>query len=137
MIAGGEVDMERPLWQASLSRHLDAARVLLIESGRGAGHPLFEVSGAAVLMRDAALPMDLEAIGKTLAGSGRCTLSSSRVEALVRRLVWEMGAIVLWETVGDLLGPNPFLPLLAIYEEGYYPLDLAAEHPLLWAPGLS
>ena len=43
--------------------------------------------------------------------------------------------MVLWEMVGDLVGENPYEPLLPVYEEGLYPLDLTPAGPvLLWAP---
>jgi len=130
----GGTDVNRPAWMKILTARFEKILAALSETGRGAGHPLLDPHGNAPFPRVDALLLDQDLISTRLAGSGATMLSGDLTHALLHRLLYEMAALLLWEAVADILGENPFLPLLAIYEEGLYPLDLTADVPVLWAP---
>lgn len=85
-------------------------------------------------MRPDALPVSQDELWDRLEGPADDRLSGAALRILVDRVLWELGMMLLWEMVGDLVGPNPYAPLLVIYEEGFYPLDLSPLRARLWAP---
>ncbi|MAG58219.1 MAG: hypothetical protein CMJ83_18185 [Planctomycetes bacterium] len=126
--------LERTQWDAALRERFATLRNAVIESGRAAGHALLMISGEALLMRPEALPLSQDELWTRLEGPADDRLPTSVVRKLVDRVLWETGMMVGWELVADLVGPNPFVPLLTIYEEGFYPLDLRDGTAWLWAP---
>lgn len=134
-LRGQDIDLSRPTWDGLLQARFEEVCDAIRSSGRARGHSLVVVSGEALLMRPDALPVQQETLWTRLAGPRDDSLPESTVRALVDRVLWELGMMVLWEMVGDLIGDNPYAPLLAIYEEGLYPLDITPGGPArLWAP---
>ncbi len=129
------IDLSRPAWDALLRPGFDTAHSAIRRTGRAKGHSLVTVSGEALLIRPDALPVEQETLWERLQGPPDDRLPPAAVRTLVDRVLWELGMMVLWEMVGDLVGENPYEPLLPVYEEGLYPLDLTPAGPvLLWAP---
>lgn len=124
----------RPAWQALLDRRTAEARDALRADDVPGDHPLIVRSGASLLLRPSALPVPIEMLRQGLAGPADDRLPPPLVERLLDRVLWELASLLLWEIVAGRLGPNPFQPLLAIYEEGLYPLAFAADAVLLWHP---
>ncbi len=134
-IAAGEIDLGRPRWEAALAARLDEARELILESERDRDHPLFFRSGSALLVRSGALPIDDSGLWSVLADA--CGPEArAAAEILLERVRWEMSAALAWELAGDLLGENPFVELLPLYEEGLFPLDFPPDPVILWAMGV-
>lgn len=135
MIAGGEIGLRRATWVLRLQAAVDDASGALRRSRRAEGHPLFQRECEALMIRPAALPVSQPELWRALQGEGTTSLEAPSVRILCDRILWELGAAVAWELAADLLqAENPFAPLIALYEEGIYPLDLCGPRVLLWAP---
>jgi len=134
-IRGQQIDVSRPVWDTALRGPFDRLRTTLLQSGRTRGHALVLPSGDALLMRPDALPLSQGTLWSRLEGPADDRVSEAVLRILIDRILWELGMMLAWEMVGDLIGPNPYAPLLVIYEEGLYPLEAAANRVRLWAPG--
>jgi hypothetical protein len=99
-----------------------------------AQHPLLEWTGEALLLRTAVLPVPQARLRTRLAGPAEGRPPAAVIQCLVDRVLWEVGTAVAWPLGGPTLGPSPFDPLLDIYEEGLYPLDLGGAEIILWNP---
>lgn len=133
-IRGQRTDVTRPQWDLALRGPFERVRKAMLTSKRAHGSPLILPSGEALLMRPDALPVSQDELWDRLEGPADDRLSGAALRILVDRVLWELGMMLLWEMVGDLVGPNPYAPLLVIYEEGFYPLDLSPLRARLWAP---
>ena len=136
-LRSGKIDVSRHAWDQRLRAPFSAVQKELHDSGRAVGHPLLLPSGEAYLMRPGALPIDQEVLWERIAGPPHDDLPPKIVQVLVDRILWELGVMLTFELVGDRLEtPNPYAPLLTVYEEGLYPLDIGPERALLWAPSV-
>ncbi len=98
--------------------------------------PLIDRTGDTILVNLAALPIPRFSLMRRLAGSDpRRSLRTPVVTALADRIAGELGTMLAWTLAGPALPANPFLSLLALYEEGALVLDLTPEHATLWLPG--
>jgi hypothetical protein len=135
LIARGEIDLSRRAWVLRLQAALDGACNALRAGLRAQSHPLFQRESEALMIRPTVLPVSQPALWRALQGEGPHSLEAATVRILIDRILWELGAAAAWELAADLLeAPNPFAPLLTLYEEGIYPLDLNGPRILLWAP---
>ena len=125
--------LARPFWEPHLVQRFELAAKALLNGRRVDGDPLFAVAGRSVLMESTVLPVAQDRVLARLVDPRGYGLSALLAQKLLDRLLWELGAMVAWETVADTLGPNPFTPLLAIHEEGLVLLDLDPHRVLLWA----
>ena len=123
-------------WRKALNTSQDQARQLALEHGRADSVGLFAQSGTSLSLRHSLIttPQPL----REVLGDPGAQLSPEDFSRLDERLMWELGAMFLCELVSDLMGPNPISPLLTVYEEGLYPLDLTPDGlATLWAPTAS
>jgi hypothetical protein len=123
----------RPFWELRLVERFEQAVKALLQGTRVDGDPLFSVAGRAVLMEAAVLPVAQDKVLVRLTDQRGYGLAPQIAQRLLDRLLWELGAMLAWETVADLIGPNPFTPLLSIHEEGLVLLDIDPDRVLLWA----
>ncbi|MSR74289.1 MAG: hypothetical protein EXS14_02300 [Planctomycetes bacterium] len=123
----------RPFWDTHLVASFERACRALLAGKRVDHDPLFAVAGRSILMESTVLPVRQDMLLERLQDQRGYALSPPMAQALLDRVLWELGAMLAWETVGDLLGPNPFLPLLSIHEEGLVLLDVDRDRVLLWA----
>lgn len=135
-LASGRFDDTPMPWRGPLV--LAATRVgeVLRQATTVPRRPLLDRTGDAVLVNLAALPIPRFSLMRRLAGPDpRRSLRSPVVTALADRIAWELGAMLAWALAGPALPANPFLTLLALYEEGVVVLDLTKERATLWLPG--
>jgi len=125
---------ERSPWEAALRSPFEKIHKAMVASERATGHSLLVNSGEALLMRPDALPISQDILWSRLEGPTDDLLPDGVVRHLVDLLLWEAGIMVAWEMVSDIVGENPYTPLLTVYEEGLYPLDIYDGGALLWAP---
>lgn len=125
--------LARPQWERGMVQCFERAVRELLRGNRVDGDPLFVVTGRSVLLESTVLPVAQDRILHRLMDQRSYGLSGALAQRLLDRLLWELGAMLAWETVSDVLGPNPFTPLLTIHEEGLVLLDMNPERVLLWA----
>jgi len=137
-VLNGEVDVARPSWHRLLATRFEQLRARVVATHRLQGNPLLTISGEAILVYPEALPISQSEIWSALGKSGDLSLPDRLRRALVDRIIWELGAMILHESAGDPTEPNPFSPLLTVYEEGLYPLELGPDgEATLWSPTAS
>ena len=135
-LLNGEIAASRPQWDGFIQAPFQALRDAALQSGRLREHPFLVVSGEAILVRPNALPLSQAALWSSLSQASHLQLPNRLLRILADRVLWELGMMVLHETLEDLMGENPYSPLLTLYEEGIYPLDLvSANRATLWTPG--
>jgi len=131
----GEMDVARPSWHRMLAKQFERLRVRALATDRLHKHPLLTVSGEAILVYPDALPISRSEIWNALSRSGNLSLPDRLRGALMDRIIWELGAMILHESAADPTELNPFAPLLSVYEEGLYPLELGPDAEItLWSP---
>jgi hypothetical protein len=126
--------LDRPSWNRSLRRPFERLLDVILETGRARGHSVILLSGRSILMQPEALSIPQDDMWRNLEGPPEDTLPEASVRILVDRVLWELGMMMAWEMVADILGPNPYTPLLTLYEDGLYPLDFEGGKAVLWAP---
>ena len=124
-------ELPRMAWRQRLESEFVPAREKLLQSGRARGHALFETSGNNLAIHPTALPLVEQELWRALEHGGSSPLRPAIVRMLLDRLLWECGAMVAWAMLADRLPPNPFEPLLVVYEEGLFPIDIANGEALL------
>gem|GEM_PF-6829170 len=125
--------LARSYWEQRLTRSFEHVTSALLTGSRVDGDPLFSVSGRSVLLETTVLPLPQDLLLGRLMDARGYALDAASAQRLLDRLLWELGAMLAAELVGDLVGENPFKPLLDIHEEGLILLDITPERVTLWA----
>ncbi len=125
--------LARHFWEQRLVTTFERVTTTLLTGSRVDGDPLFSVSGRSVLLETTVLPLAQDVLLQRLEDARGYALNAESAQRLLDRLLWELGAMLAAELVGDLVGENPFVPLLDIHEEGLILLDITPERVTLWA----